>query len=168
MNNMRKPAKMATNKYKFKLKSDLSELKTLCRHIYHFGQANGLPEVFISEINICLDELFTNIVMYGFKDDLKHIIRFNIYMDRNALILNIEDNGLPFNPLMKKDSKLPDDIDQAKIGGLGIHIVKKLMDDIEYERKGGRNRLTLKKYLHPTGHLYKSDKAGNTPSNYVA
>ena len=159
---------METDKYKFKLKGDLSELKTLGRHLNHFGQVNGLSEVFISEVNICLDELFTNIVMYGFKDELKHIIRFNIYMDRNALILNIEDNGLPFNPLMKKDSKLPDDLDHAKIGGLGIHVVKKLMDDIEYERKRDKNRLTLKKFLHATGHLYKNNKAGNIPSNYVA
>jgi anti-sigma regulatory factor (Ser/Thr protein kinase) len=157
---------MATDKYKFNLTGDLSELKTLNRHLNHFGQVNGLSEIFMSEINICLDELFTNIVMYGFKDDLKHIIRFNIYMDRNALILKIEDNGLPFNPLMKKDLKLPDDLDHAEIGGLGIHIVKKLMDDMAYERKRGRNRLTLKKFLHATSHLYKSDKAGNIPSNY--
>ena len=159
---------METDKYSFELKGDLSELKTLNRHLDHFGQVNGLSEVFISEINICLDELFTNIALYGFKDELKHIIRFNIYMDGNALILNIEDYGLPFNPLLKKDPKLPADLDHAEIGGLGIHIVKKLMDDIEYERKRGRNRLTLKKFLHASGHLYKSDKAGNTPSNYFA
>jgi len=99
----------------------------------------------MSEINICLDELFTNIVLYGFKDDLEHIIRFRINLNANALILNIEDNGIPFNPLIKKDSELPADINKANIGGLGIHIVKKLVDDIWYERKRGKNRLTLKK-----------------------
>jgi anti-sigma regulatory factor (Ser/Thr protein kinase) len=148
---------MATNKYSFKLKSDLSELKTLCRHLNHFGQVYGLSETFISEVNICLEELFTNIVLYGFKDDLEHIIRFRINLNGNTLILNIEDNGLPFNPLMKKDSELPADINNAKIGGLGIHIVKKLMDDIRYERKGGKNKLTLRKVIHATSHLYKTN-----------
>jgi serine/threonine-protein kinase RsbW len=159
---------MATNKYSFKLKRDLSELKALCRHLYHFGQVNGLSETLISEINICLDELFTNIVLYGFKDDLEHIISFKVNMNGNALILNIEDNGLPFNPLLKKDPELPADLYNAKIGGLGIQIVKKLMDDIWYERKRGNNRLTLKKVIHSTSHLYKSDKASSIPSNYFA
>ena len=160
--------KMAANIYSFKLKSDLSELKTLSQHLNYYGQANGLKEVFISEINICLDELFTNIVLYGFKDDLDHIIRFRINMNANALIINIEDNGIPFNPTIRKDSELPADIKNAKIGGLGIHIVKKLMDDIWYERKPGKNKLTLKKSVHAPSHLYKSDKAGNIPSTFFA
>jgi anti-sigma regulatory factor (Ser/Thr protein kinase) len=159
---------MATNKYSFKLKSDLSELKTLCQHLSHFGQVYGLSETLISEINICLDELFTNIILYGFEDDLEHIIRFRINLNGNALILNIEDNGIPFNPLLKKDSELPADINKVQIGGLGIHIAKKLMDDIWFERKRGKNRLTLKKFIHATSHLYTSDKAGNIASNYFA
>ena len=159
---------MASNKYSFELKSDLSELKALCQHLTNFGQVNGLSETFISEVNICLDELFTNIVLYGFKDDLEHIIRFKINMNGNALIVNIEDSGLPFNPLMKKDSELPADVNNAKIGGLGIHIVKKLMDDIWYERKRGENRLTLKKVIPAASHLYKSDKASGIPSDYFA
>ena len=65
---------MATNKYSFKLKSELSELKTLFQHINSFGQFIGLSETLISEINICLDELFTNIVLYGFEDNLEHLI----------------------------------------------------------------------------------------------
>lgn len=149
---------MATDKYPFKLKSKLSELKTLGRHLMHFGRLNNLLETFISEINICLDELFTNIVLYGFEDDLEHIISFELGLSDNAVIIHIEDNGIPFNPLLKKDSDLPADIDAAKIGGLGIHIVKKLMDDIDYERKRGGNRLTLKKFLHSTSTLYKGGK----------
>jgi len=159
---------MATYNYSFKLKSDISELKTLCQHLNHFGQVYCLSDSLISEINICLDELFTNIVLYGFEDDLEHIIRFRINLNDNALILNIEDNGMPFNPLIKKDSDLPADINKANIGGLGIHIVKKLMDDIWYERKRGKNRLTLKRFIHATNHPYNGDNASNIPSNYFA
>ena len=159
---------MTKNKKSFKLKSDLSELKTLNQHLTHFGQVYGLSETFISEINICLDELFTNIVLYGFKDDLEHIIRFRLNLNGNTLILNIEDNGIPFNPLIKKDSELPADINNAKIGGLGIHIVKKLVDDVWYERKRGKNILKLKKFITATIHLYNSDKACNLQSNYFS
>ncbi len=159
---------MAANKYSFKLKSDLSELKTLCRHIEHYGQINGLSEIVISEVNICLDELFTNIVLYGFKDDLEHRIGFKMDFDNSTLMIKIEDNGIPFNPILKKSSELPVDIDNARVGGLGLRIVKKLMDDIWYERKSGRNRLTLKKVIHSASHIYKSDKPGSIPSNYYA
>lgn len=159
---------MLTDKYSFNLKSDLSELKSMSHQLTYFGQVHGLPEILMSEVNICLDELFTNIVMYGYKDDSEHVIRFRINLNGNALLLIIEDNGLPFNPLMKKDSELPADLDKAKIGGLGIHIVKKLMDGIWYKRKRGRNKLTLKKYIHSTSHLYKSGKASRIPSNYFA
>ena len=159
---------MTTNKYSFKLKNDISELKILCQHLNHFGQVSGLSDALISEIYICLDELFTNIVLYGFKDDLEHTIMFRINLNGNALILNIEDNGIPFNPLITKEPEFPVDINQAKIGGLGIYIVKKLMDDIWYERKRGNNKLTLKRFIHATAHLYKSDNAGKIPSNYFA
>ena len=159
---------MAINMFSFMLKNDLSELKNLCRHLNNFGQLHGLPEIILSEINICLDELFTNIVMYGFKDDSEHNIRFKIYLNDDSLILNIEDNGLPFNPLIKEDSKLPANLDNAKIGGLGIHIVKKLMDDIWYDRKRDKNKLTMKKNIHATCQPDKSAKASSFQSNYFA
>jgi anti-sigma regulatory factor (Ser/Thr protein kinase) len=155
---------MATNQYSFKLKNDISELKILCQHLNHFGQVSGLSDALISEINICLDELFTNIVLYGFKDDLEHTIRFRMNLNGNALILDIEDSGIPFNPLIKREPELPVDVIKAKIGGLGIHIVKNLMDDMWYERKRGKNRLTLKKFIQATSHLYKSDNASSIPT----
>ena len=138
---------MVSHKYSFELKNDLSELETLCQHLNKFGQTSGLSEACITDINICLDELFTNIVSYGFDEDQEHIIRFTINLDNNVLTIKIEDDGLPFNPLKKKDPEFPADLMDARIGGLGIHIVKKLMDDIHYKRKRGWNSLTMRKHL---------------------
>jgi serine/threonine-protein kinase RsbW len=136
---------MESHEYFFELKSDLSELKTLCQHLNKFGQTSGLSEACITDVNICLDELFTNIVSYGFVDDSEHIIRFTINLDNHVLTLVIEDDGIAFNPLAKGDPEIPADLIDVKIGGLGIHIVRKLMDDIRYERKQGKNKLLLKK-----------------------
>jgi anti-sigma regulatory factor (Ser/Thr protein kinase) len=138
---------MVSHKYSFELKSDLSELETLCRHLNKFGHVTGQSEACITDSNICLDELFTNIVSYGFADDLEHTIKFTINVDNNVLTLNIEDEGIPFNPLEKKDPEIPADLLDARIGGLGIHIVRKLMDDISYKRKRGKNKLTMKKFI---------------------
>ena len=138
---------MKTQNYSFELNSQLSELKALNQHLIAFGRHNGLPDLSISEINICLDELFTNIVSYGFNDDLEHKIKFTMMVDDKILTAIIEDDGEPFNPLKKKAVKLPKNVDSAKIGGLGIHITRELMNEVSYERKGRLNRLILKKSI---------------------
>ena len=138
---------MLAHKYSFELKSDLSELESLCKHLNKFGRLTGLSEACITDVNIGLDELFTNIVSYGFADDLEHIIWFTMNLDNHELTLSIEDEGIPFNPLEKKDPEIPADLIDVRIGGLGIHIVRKLMDDIRYNRKQGRNKLTMKKSI---------------------
>ncbi|MGD9056727.1 MAG: ATP-binding protein [Desulfobacterales bacterium] len=136
---------MPSQQYSFELKNDLSELKTLCQHLNNFGQACGLSEACVTDINICLDELFTNIVCYGFKDSREHITRFEMSLEHNELTLVIEDEGIPFNPLEKEEPEIPEDLIDVRIGGLGIHIVRKLMDDLHYEIKNGKNMLTLKR-----------------------
>lgn len=142
---------MKTQNHSFELKNKLSELKALNQHLTAFGRDIGLPEISISEINICLDELFTNTVLYGFKDDRKHKIKFTMQVDDNILMVSIEDDGVPFNPLEKKEVEFPEDIMSAKIGGLGIHITRELMDNISYERKRGKNKLTIKKIIQANG-----------------
>ena len=140
---------MESHKYSFELKNDLSELEALCQHLNKFGRLTGLSEACIRDVNICLDELLTNIVSYGFEDDLEHIIRFTMELDNQVLTLSVEDEGIPFNPLEKKDPEVPADLTDVRIGGLGIHIVRKLMDDIRYNRKQGKNKLTMKKFIQP-------------------
>jgi anti-sigma regulatory factor (Ser/Thr protein kinase) len=116
---------MESHKYSFELKNDVSELEALHQLFNKFGQAAGLTEACITDVNICLDELFTNIVSYGFEDDLEHIIQVTMNLDNQVLTLSIEDDGIPFNPLEKKDPEVPADLIDVRIGGLGIHIVKK-------------------------------------------
>ena len=138
---------MFAQKYKFELKNDLSELKALHQHLNNWGGDIRLPADSISRINICLDELFTNIVSYGFRDDLEHMIKFTLNVDNNLVIINIEDDGVPFNPLEKIDPDFPANIESAKIGELGIRIIRKLMDSVCYERKQANNKLTMKKFI---------------------
>jgi anti-sigma regulatory factor (Ser/Thr protein kinase) len=107
----------------------------------------GLSEDCFFDINISLDELFTNVVSYGFKDNLEHPIMFTLHMDIDTLLICVEDDGIPFNPLEAKEPEIPLDLGDFKIGGLGIFIAKKLMDDICYKRVSGKNNLTLIKSL---------------------
>ena len=138
---------MPKKSYSFELKSSLSELDRLCQNLETFGDKFGFSKKLIFEINLALDELFTNIISYGFKDDKEHIISVTLTPEKDGLCLCIEDDGTPFNPI---DFETPDvacAVEDCKIGGLGIHIMKKLMDEVCYERCGGKNVLNLKKKI---------------------
>ncbi len=136
---------MAKRDYCFELKSKLSELNTLCRHLEDCGNVMGLPQKCLFEINLGLDELFTNIISYGFEDGIEHQIKFSLAKDKETLVVQVEDDGIPFNPLEAAGLEVSQDLDSINIGGLGIHLVKKMMDEIDYQRVEGRNRLILKK-----------------------
>ena len=136
---------MTKRDYCFELKSQLSELNALCHHLEDCGDVMGLPQKCLFEINLGLDELFTNIISYGFEDESEHQIKFSLVKEKETLVVQVEDDGVPFNPLEAAAPETSEDLDSINIGGLGIHLVKKMMDDINYQRVEGKNRLILKK-----------------------
>ena len=136
---------MTKRDYCFELKSNLSELNTLCRHLEDCGSMMGLTQRCMSEINLGLDELFTNIISYGFKDNCEHQIKFSLAKENETLVVKVEDDGIPFNPLEVAGPDAAPDIESIKIGGLGIHLVKNMMDDVNYQRVKGKNKLIMKK-----------------------
>lgn len=138
---------MAKNKITFKLKNRLSELDTLCQNLERFGESIGLSPKFIFETNLALDELFTNIISYGYSDEKVHTITVEISLRNNELLFRIEDDGLPFNPTEVEEPDLGCSIEECKIGGLGIHLAKNLMDEVCYQRCKEKNILTLKKNI---------------------
>ena len=131
----------------FELRNRLSELATLCEKMDGVGRALGLSRRCLFEINLALDELFTNIISYGFQDQSEHFIRVRISADRNVLTVVLEDDGVAFNPVECIPPERPCALEDCQVGGLGIHLVKNLMDEVVYERRAGTNVLTLKKCI---------------------
>jgi anti-sigma regulatory factor (Ser/Thr protein kinase) len=141
---------MAKNRVSFKLKSNLSELDALCQNLEKFGQSMGLSKKCIFEANLALDELFTNIITYGFEDKNEHTIRITISLQDDKLVFSIEDDGVPFNPTEAESPDLECTIEECRIGGLGIHLAKNLMNEVCYQRCNDKNILTLKKNIKET------------------
>jgi len=131
----------------FELKNNLSELSTLSEHLERMGDALGVSRRSLFEVNLAMDELFTNIISYGFADQSEHTIRVSISVENNLLTVVLEDDGIPFNPLGRLPVEIPRTLGECKVGGLGIHLVKNLMDEVIYCRCGNNNRLTLKKKI---------------------
>jgi len=133
--------------YTLELKNNLSELDRLCQHCEEIGQTIGASEKSIFEMNLALDELFTNIISYGFQDHQEHTIKINISIEGDLLEIRIEDDGVPFNPTESKTPDFQCGIEECKIGGLGIHLIKKLMDEIQYQRVADKNILFLRRKI---------------------
>ena len=128
------------------IKNNLKEITTVIDHFESFGEKNNLPVPVILKVNIVFDEILNNNISYGFQDDSEHLINVEIELKGERLIITITDDGVPFNPFVKDppDTKLS--VNERDIGGLGIHIVKNLMDEYDYKRNADKNVITLVKH----------------------
>lgn len=130
------------------LKNKLEEIPNLAQAIENFAEANNLPEHTVFQINLCLDELLTNTISYGFPEGGEHEIPVAITLQGEMLVIDLRDDGLAFNPLERSEPDTSQGIEERPIGGLGIHLVRNMMDEIEYRRESGQNVLVMKKQLN--------------------
>ena len=110
-------------------------------------EAAGCPPKVTVQIDIAIDELFGNIAHYAYgKDTGDATVRVEVTEEQSVIITFI-DSGIPYNPLEKPDPDVAQSLEERQIGGLGIFMVKKSMDDITYEYKDGQNILRIKKIM---------------------
>ena len=101
------------------------------------------------QIDIAIDELFGNIAHYAYNPEVgSATVRVEVTEDPLAVIITFIDKGIPYDPLAKADPDTTLSVEEREIGGLGIYMVKKSMDDIAYEYKDGHNILKIKKNLN--------------------
>ena len=106
------------------------------------------PKKAQTQIDIAIDELFGNIAHYAYNPDVgPATVRVEVTDDPITVIITFIDHGVPYDPLKKADPDITLSAEERDIGGLGIYIVKKSMDDITYEYKDGQNILTIKKNI---------------------
>lgn len=117
----------------------------MIRDFESFGDEKDIPLPIIHKICIVIDELLSNIISYAYQDKKEHIVDINIKLNGERLEIKITDNGFPFNPLamLPPDTKLG--LEERELGGLGIHLVKNIMDEYQYTRLKGENIIVLVK-----------------------
>ncbi len=129
------------------LKNDLTELGRLARVIEEFGERNHWPVKIIYGVNLSLDELVTNIISYAYTDAAEHQIALRVAFEQPRLTVVLEDDGRPFNPLEAPQPDLAIPVEEREIGGLGIFLVRKTMDHLEYSRRENKNILVMTKTI---------------------
>ena len=136
---------MRKTRYTLTLRNELSELEKLNSFLGEIQQRFPISKKCLFETNLALEELFSNVLSYAFKNHTEHLIKITITVSRRDLDIRFEDDGRPFNPLEARAPALRYEIERCPIGGLGIHLIKAFMDDIRYGRHRNRNVLKMKK-----------------------
>ena len=100
------------------------------------------------QVDVAIDELFGNIAHYAYNPEVgAATVRVEVTDDPLSVVITFIDNGVPYDPLAKADPDITLSAEERQIGGLGIYMVKKSMDDISYEYKDGQNILRIKKHI---------------------
>ena len=97
----------------------------------------------LSKIDLALEEALANVIMYAYPEGTEGDVTLSMKMDGNAIHMEISDKGVPFNPLQQQEANLDVPLEERKIGGLGIHLIKEIMDSVAYEYREGKNLLKL-------------------------
>ena len=135
----------------FTLFNDMTELDRLNQQLNHFRVQAGLETKCFQEINLALEELFANFVHHAHRQhEGRHTIRFSISLEDRVLTIRTEDSGTAFNPQKAAPPDVKCPLEQRKIGGLGIVLIKRTMDAIHYQRTADKNITTFVKYIEDT------------------
>jgi len=127
------------------LKNNLDEISRIHAFLQESGSAFSFSREEIFALTLALDEMVTNIISYGYDDDREHDIVVTLSVEGNEIRLVLDDDGIAFDPLVRDEPELDIPLEERKIGGLGIHLVRSFMDGISYSRVEGHNLLLLRK-----------------------
>lgn len=130
--------------------NQLAQLEVLAEALESISDEWNLAPAAVMNLNLVLEELITNVIFYGYDDTNDHLITVRLSFENDTVQLQIEDDGREFNPLLRAEPDISGSIEERNIGGLGIHFVRKIMDEINYLRLNEKNILTLNKNLSKT------------------
>ena len=125
----------------------LQEIERLKESFTAFATRHAVPESIRRDVLLVLDELLNNIISYAYEDDAEHIIDLNISLSEGRLAITLTDDGRAFNPFQREAPDTTLSVEDRPIGGLGVHLVTKLMDLHSYERRGEKNCVSLEKFI---------------------
>jgi serine/threonine-protein kinase RsbW len=124
------------------LHRDLAELERLAIWLEGWAMRDLSPELSFA-IQVCLEEAVANIIMYNATTDDRLEIVIEVERRNQSLVAQIEDNGSAFDPTQVPRPPIPTSLAEAKVGNLGIHLMRSFASDMHYERRDSRNRLTM-------------------------
>jgi len=133
--------------FRIVLNNDVSEIERLGRELEAFGASCGLSAKSVFELNLILEEIVANVISYAYVDDRSHEILIQAALAQGTVVIEVEDDGRPFNPLQVPPPDFCCPLEEMPVGGRGVHLVRTLTDGLVYERTGEKNRLVMRKNI---------------------
>jgi len=130
--------------FKRTIPNDIYSLQTLMNASTNFLEDQGVDDQSVYRINLALEEMITNTIKHGYNDYEDHEIQVSIEVLNDEIVGIIEDNGHEFDPLTQNDTERKASLEELPIGGLGIHLIKKMLSHMAYKREGDRNILEVR------------------------
>jgi len=132
------------------LHNDIGEIPRLSAFVEETVQAFKLDDTLTCSLNLALEEAVVNVMQYAYPQGTVGTVSIDAALRDGALAFTVTDSGRPFDPTASKEVDISAGVEERPIGGLGIHLVRQIMDDVRYERVGKKNVLTLVKRLGTT------------------
>ena len=126
------------------IKSDINEIPEISSRLESVMRADGFPDEDILDTQLAVEEAITNIIMHGYRE-VNGEITLSCHAVTGRIDIRLEDRAPPFDPLSLPEPDLEGDIEERKIGGLGIFLIRRVMDEIRYRYEDGKNILVLTK-----------------------
>jgi serine/threonine-protein kinase RsbW len=121
------------------LHNDGLEIPRLASTLEYFAEVGNIPSKALFRLNLALDELLTNVISYGYPEQRVGEIRIRVRFDGSRIEVRLADDALAFDPFSVPDPDVSSGLDERPIGGLGVHFVRTLMDEVSYSREGREN-----------------------------
>ncbi len=129
------------------IKNDIAELARLTEFVDLIGEECELDFALTMSLNLALEEAVSNIILYAYPQKMGDAISVKATHVNSSLLFTISDSGVEFDPTVVPEADITLSAEDRQIGGLGIFLIRKIMDEVKYERIDGKNVLIVKKNL---------------------
>ncbi|MDE0488949.1 MAG: ATP-binding protein [Gammaproteobacteria bacterium] len=129
---------------RLKIHASHGQLELVEKAIDEMAQLEQWPEELVFKVKLVVEELGLNIIDHGYGNDESQELEFRLVAADDSVTIEFIDEASPFDPLTETpDPDIDAGIEERRIGGLGVYLVREMMDEVKYAREGNRNRLTL-------------------------
>ena len=129
------------------LHNDIQQIPQLAGFVETIASEMKLEQNMAMGLNLALEEAVTNVILYAYPEGSDGLVDIEAIMRKGQLDFIITDSGMPFDPTQRPEVDINASLEERPIGGLGIHLVRQLMDSVSYRREDGKNILTLIKMI---------------------
>lgn len=129
------------------LANDIAEVSRLATFIEEVGEAFALTPDVVLNLNLVIEEAVVNVINYAYPKEQHESIYLSAHLHEGSIVLVLTDTGKEFDPTLAPDADITLSAEEREIGGLGIFLIRQIMNEVRYERIDGKNILTLEKKL---------------------